>query len=42
MLDSGDVVDIIGGPVAADGYTWRNVRVTGTNVTGWVANMFLD
>jgi len=30
------------GPVDADGYTWRNVNVTGTNVNGWVAGMFLD
>ena len=41
-LNDGDIVDVLGEPVDADGYTWLNVYVTGKNVTGWAASEFFS
>jgi uncharacterized protein YgiM (DUF1202 family) len=40
VLQTGDTVDITGGPSTADGYTWYAVK-TATGSTGWVASDFL-
>jgi uncharacterized protein YgiM (DUF1202 family) len=40
VLQTGDTVDITGGPSSADGYTWYAVK-TSTGSTGWVASDFL-
>ncbi len=41
-LNTGDVVNLIGAPANADGYTWWNLNVAGTSLNGWVASDFLD
>lgn len=41
-LNTGDVVNLIGNPVDADGYSWFNLNVAGTGLNGWVAGAFLD
>ncbi|HET9661387.1 MAG TPA: SH3 domain-containing protein [Thermomicrobiales bacterium] len=40
VLQTGDTLDITGGPTSADGYTWYAVK-TSTGSTGWVAGEFL-
>jgi uncharacterized protein YgiM (DUF1202 family) len=36
-IDSGAMVEILDGPVEADGFTWWQIRVPGAdNLTGWV------
>ncbi len=44
-LNEGDLVQIIGGPEQAGGYTWYQVRLEeadGSVVEGWVAGSFLE
>jgi hypothetical protein len=36
-LIGGVALELIGGPVCADGYNWWQVRVLTTDITGWVA-----
>jgi hypothetical protein len=38
MLQAGDIVTILGGPVEADGYTWWQVQAEDGS-TGWVVNI---
>jgi uncharacterized protein YgiM (DUF1202 family) len=40
VLQTGDTVDITGGPTSADGYSWYAVK-TASGSTGWVASDFL-
>ena len=39
-LSTGTVVDVVGGPVNADGHTWLKVRTSGGQ-EGWVASRYL-
>jgi hypothetical protein len=40
-LSAGDTLRIIGGPRAANGYTWWQVQLNGSNVSGWAADLYL-
>ena len=43
QLFSGDIVNLIGSPVEADGYTWLNVAGYAGNIqSGWAAAEFFD
>ena len=43
QLNTGDIVNLIGGPDETDGYTWLQVAGYGGNIeSGWVAAEFLD
>lgn len=41
-LNVGDIVNVTGESVDADGYTWMNVIVTRTGTEGWTALEFFD
>jgi hypothetical protein len=41
VLDEGTEVQVLEGPVAADGYRWYRVRQEAQEITGWVAGQFL-
>jgi hypothetical protein len=41
VLDEGTEVEVLEGPVAADGYRWYRVRQEAQGITGWVAGQFL-
>jgi hypothetical protein len=38
ILYPGQVVDVIGGPISADGYRWWNLR-TEDGLEGWAADL---
>ena len=40
-LPDGTLVEVIGGPTEADGFTWWQIRDE-AGVTGWVASKFLQ